>query len=182
MEIHDEDGNVWHKEEARKKRLNKGVNSAHMCIPFQCELYCMRNLEGRDLMEGDVTYIMCLRQAQLDAISGKSHLTIKGHQQEVIPNVWRCESIRKTPSYEPRGPFPLDDPIGMGLIVDMLLKSLMVTGEIKDYVQFGILQKLRSTFARNYSSSPQDVGKGSSFAQGTGRVCLNLCPSQSDWI
>ena len=95
-------------------------------------------------MEGDETYVMYLRWTQLDVISGKSHLTTEGNQQEVIANVWRCKSIRKTPSYESRGPFPLDDPIGMGLVVDVLLKSLTVMGNIKDYVQFDTPRKMRS--------------------------------------
>jgi len=142
----------------------------------------MRNLEGRDLMEGDEAYVMCIRRAQLDAMAGKSHRTIESHRGEVVANVRRCKTIRKTPSYAPRGPFPLDDPIGMGLVVDMLLKSLLATGRIKDYVQFDTLRKMRSTFARNYSSSPHGAGEGSSFAQGTGRVRPTSCPSQSDWI
>jgi len=47
----------------------------------------MRNLEGRDLMEGDEAYVMCIRRAQLDAMAGKSHWTIESHQGEVVANV-----------------------------------------------------------------------------------------------
>ena len=128
-EIQDKAGNVWYKEEARKKRLNEGVNGAHICIFFQCELCWVRNLEGKDHIEGDEKYIMSLIRAQLGALSRKSHLSIKGHQRVVVAKARRCESIRKTPSYEPQGSFPLDDPISMGLEVDMLLKSPMATGE-----------------------------------------------------
>jgi len=46
--IEDELGNPWHKEEERQRRMNQGVDGAHMCILFQCETCWMRNLEGKD--------------------------------------------------------------------------------------------------------------------------------------
>jgi hypothetical protein len=76
----------------------------------------------------------------------------------------------------------MEDPVGMGLVVDMELKILLAKGRIKTHVQFDTLCKLRSTYAKNYTSSPEGVAKGSLFAQGTGRVYPTSCPSQSEWI
>jgi hypothetical protein len=153
-DIKDEEGNLWHNSAARIKRLNMGANGAHACIPFQCETCWMQNLEGRDIGEGDEAYEMCLRRANLDAIAGKARKTISTHRDEVLGTVSACEKIRKTPSYSPRGPFPLEDACGMGLVVEMLVKSYTAKGRISDYVQFKTLRKLRSTYAKKIESSP----------------------------
>ncbi len=48
--------------------------------------------------------------------------------------------INKTPSYHARGPFPLADTVGMGLAVDMELKSLIAKGRTREHIQFLTLQ------------------------------------------
>ena len=80
-------------------------------------------VEGRDIGEGDEAYEMCLWRVNLDAIAGKAKETIDTHRGEVLRTVKNCEKIRKTPSYAPRGPFPLEDSCEMGLAVEMLVKS-----------------------------------------------------------
>jgi hypothetical protein len=135
--IEDELGNPWHKEEERQKRLSQGVDGVHMCTPFQCETCWMRNLERRDPIAGDNdVYIVCIKQANLDTMLGKSTLTILNHAQETSAVVKNASLINKTPSYHARGPFPLADTIGMGLTVDMELKSLIAKGCIREHVQF----------------------------------------------
>ena len=181
-EIKDEEGNLWHNSEARMKRLNTGVKGAHACIPFQCETCWMRNLEGRDISKGDEAYVMCLRRANLDAMAGKAKKTILSHKDEVIRTVKNCKAIRKTPSYAPRGPFPLADSCGMGLVVEMLVKSYTAVGRITEFVQFETIRRLRSTYTKVFESSPAGASEGSSFARGTGRVRPTSCPSQSEWM
>jgi hypothetical protein len=44
--IKDELGNDWHKEEECQRRLTEKVMGAHLCIPFQCGVCWMRNMEG----------------------------------------------------------------------------------------------------------------------------------------
>lgn len=178
----DDQGNKWHNEEVRQKRINEGVSCAHYVIPIQCESCWMYNLEGRNLQAGDEEYIMCLRRATLDSITGKSHLTIKSHRGEMLANVRRCERINKTPSYEPRGPMPMGDTIGMGVAVDMLLKSLHARGRIESWVQYDSVRTLRSAATKNYDSSPLGVGEGASFARGMARVRPTSCPTQSEWM
>ena len=57
--------------------------------------------------------------------------------------------VNKTPSYQPRGPFPLTDIVGMGLAVDMLVKSLVSKGRIESHVQFSTLRRLKATHTKN---------------------------------
>ena len=98
--------------------------------------------------------IACIRRANLDAMAGKSPLTIRGHLLETIMVLRNAERISKTPSFHPRGPFPLSDPVGMGLAIDMLVKSLTAKGRLTDYVQFSTIRKLRGTYSKNWESSP----------------------------
>jgi hypothetical protein len=127
-------------------------------------------------------YLACIWRANLDAMLGKSPLTIRAHRRETIAVLEISRLIGKTLAYHPRGPFPVDDPVGMSLAVDMLLKSLVAKGCIDDHVQFFTLQKLRRTYTKNWESSPAGVTEGALFAKGAGRICLTSCLAQSQWF
>ncbi len=176
--IEDKLGNPWHREEERQRRLNQGVDGAHMCIPFQCKTCWMRNLERRDPVVGDDhVYVACLKCANLDAMLGKSPLTIQNHASETRSVIKNASLINKTPTYYARGPFPLGDAVGMGLAVDMELKSLVARGCIREHVQFSTLQWLRATHTKNWESSPLGMAEGASFLRGLGRIQPTSCPS-----
>ncbi len=111
-----------------------------MCIPFQCEVCWYRNLESKDAEVGrDDVYLACIRRSNLDAMLGKSALTIANHARESRAAVKNAVLISKTPSYHQRGPFLLADTVGMGLAVDMQLKSITAKGRIREHVQFATL-------------------------------------------
>jgi hypothetical protein len=98
-------------------------------------------------------YLMCDRCTNLDAITGKSPLTILAHLRETRGVVLRnAKLVNKTPSYHPRRPYSLLDPVGMGVAVDMLLKSITARGRIKDHVQFSTIRKIRATHTKNFGS------------------------------
>jgi hypothetical protein len=179
----DEEGNLWHKEEERQRQLMIGVEGAHLCIPFQCELCWFRNIERRDPVPGrDDLYLTCIRRANLDAMLGKSPLTIRAHRRETLAALENAASIGKTPAYHPRCPFPMSDEVGMSLAVDMLLKSLRAKGRILDHVQYATLRKMRGTYTKNWESSPAGIREGAAFANGNYRVRQTSCPAQSEWF
>jgi hypothetical protein len=181
--VEDELGNPWHKEEERHRRMNQGVSGAHMCIPFQCEVCWMRNLEARDPIVGrDDVFVACIKRANFDAMLGKSLLTIANHVRECRTVIKNADLINKTPSYYPHGPFSLADVVGMGLAVDMELKSLVARGRIREHVQFSMLRCLRGTHTKNWESSPLGVAEGASFAKGLGRIRPTSCSSQLEWF
>jgi hypothetical protein len=161
-------GNLWHKEEERQRQLTEGVEGSHLCIPFQCEVCWIRNIEGRDPVPGrDDLLLTCIRRANLDAMLGKSPLTIKAHRQETVATLVNAASIGKTPAYHPRGPFPLSDEVGMSLAVDMLLKSLRAKGRILDHVQYATLRKMRAMYTKNWESSPAGIREGAALPTGS---------------
>jgi hypothetical protein len=113
---------------------------------------------------------------------GKSLLTIRAHRSQTLSSLQNAMRIDKTPAYHPRGPFPKEDPVGMSLAVDMLLKSLVAKGRILDHVHFSTLQKMRSTYTKNWESSPAGVKEVSAIANGKYRVRQTNCPAQSEWF
>jgi hypothetical protein len=181
--IQDVAGNLWHKESKRQEQMRTGVEGAHLCILFQCEVCWVRNLEGRDPRgESDEVYLAFIRCANLDAMLGKSPHTIRVHRRETIAVFENSRLIGKTPAYHPRGPFPVGNPVGMSLAVDMLIKSLVAKGRIVDHVHFSTLWKLQGTYTKNWESSPAGVTEGASFAKGASWICPTSCPAQSKWF
>jgi hypothetical protein len=98
----------------------------------------------------------------------KLPLTIVAYLRETITVVRKAGLINKRPLYQPRGPFPLANSVGMGLAVDMLVKSLVSRGRIKCHIQFSTIQRLRAMYTKNWESLPNGVAKGASFAKGLG--------------
>ncbi len=115
-------------------------------------------MEGRDPNGNDECYLACIKRANLDAMTGKSPLRIGAHLRETVMVINNAALVNKTPSYQPRGPFPLMDIVGMGLAVDMLVKSLVSKGHIESHVQFSTLRRLRATHTKNWESSPLGGG------------------------
>ncbi len=97
--IKDEEGNLWFWQEQREQRINQGVQGAHPSIPFQCEECWLFNLERRLLgPEFDDVYVMCICQANLDAMAGRSVLTIEGHTAAIKQTIENSWLMRKTPT------------------------------------------------------------------------------------
>jgi hypothetical protein len=85
-------------QDKREDGINHGVRGAHAFIPFQCESCWFLNLEGH-LPDPrlDEVYLMCIRQANLDSMGGRSTTTIKVHAAAKKCTVANCARIRKTP-------------------------------------------------------------------------------------
>ena len=117
----------------------------------------MINLEGRLPEPGlDDAFVMCLRQANLDAMGGLAMTTIVSHANSIGSLVENCWLIRKTPSIPHRGVTRLGDDVGMVVAVDMLLHSLTAKPRLKGerFVQFDSVRKVQGTFTLAWESSP----------------------------
>lgn len=183
--IEDALGNIWHGQEAEEEMLNHGVKGAHITIPFQCERCWMVNLEGRlPRGEEDRVYLQCIRRASLDAFHGPAASTIAAHRTGVDRVVRQCSLINKTPSFPPRGPMPVGDPIGMGVAVEMLHHSINRTGRVnkEGFISFAAMRKGRGVYSTTYRASPEGVGDSNAFVSGFSNVSLTNCPTQSEWF
>lgn len=183
--IEDEEGNVWYKQGQREERINHGVKGSNASIPFQCERCWMINLEARLPAEGlDDLYVACIRRANLDASGGLAESTIKSKASSIKRTVGECKMLRKTPFIPNRGPMPMEDNVGMGMAVEMLLHSLVARPRLKDqkFIQFDSMRKLRSVFTSAWESSPRGISEGSTFASGTAKITVTSCPTQQRWF
>jgi hypothetical protein len=181
----DKEGNLWFRQEQREQRINQGVRGAHASIPFQCKDCWLLNLEGQLLVPRlDDMYVMCIRQANLDAMGGRAVATIKGHAAAVKQTIQNSWLIRKTPTIPHRGPMPLTDNLGMGMAVDMLYNSLSAKPRLKgeSFIQFDSMQRPRATFTAAWESLPSGIEEGATFATGTMRVTVTTCPTQQKWF
>ncbi len=105
-----------------------------------------------------------------------------GHPSQVQSVINNVGLINKMPSNQPRGPFPLSDPVGMGLAVEMLLvKSLTAKGRLQVHVQFSTIRRLRATYTKTWESSLSGVSEGATFAKGLGRIQPISCNAQLEW-
>ena len=126
----------------------------------------MRQLEKRDPTSADSDYIMYIRRVNLDAIAGRSKKTISAHNNKMARIIGNCKALGKTPSYPPRGPFPNEDCVGMGVAVDMQYESVHAIGRIRHHIQFSSLRHVRSTYTVSYQSSAVGLQEGAAFSKG----------------
>lgn len=115
-------------------------------------------------------------------MAGRAKSTVEAHVGRIAETIRYCRLINKTPRLEPRGPFPLGDLVGMGLAVDMLMKSLVAKGQIGTHIQFDTMQETRSTYTKMWESSPTGIAEGSSFSGNASKIRFTSCPSQSVWF
>lgn len=170
-EVKDTEGNTWHQEEGRMKRLNQGVEGAHLCTSFQCELCWFRNLIGKDPLPGvhDMA-IRCLCRCNLDIFAGRLPSTIRGNKLEILTLQKNFESIGMPMLLQSLGPLPVGDLVEMEIALGMQLKSITAKGRIVDSVKFATVRGVRGTATLNRQASPLGMGEASSFSRGKGRV------------
>jgi hypothetical protein len=110
----------------------------------------MQNLEGRDPRPlKDKVYMVCIKWANLDAMLGKAPLTIGHHVRDTKLGIKNAVLVHKTPLFHAWGSFAVGDPVGMGLAMDMLVKSLVAKGRLESHAQFSTLRWLRLTYTKN---------------------------------
>jgi len=182
MEMEDEAGNLWYKQHERNDRINTGISGANLVMPFQCECCWMRVLENRNPGPGDERLVASIRRVNLDAMTGTSEHTIKSHVGRTQRILAINKKYGKTPNFEPRGPLPAKDLVGMGVAVDMILYSIEAVGRIGPFVTFGTLRQIRSTATKNYDSSPRGIQEVTCFSVGKGKVRPTACPTQSEFF
>ncbi len=179
----DEADNPWYKQHEREYRINHGVVGSHLSMPIVCECCWIRILEKRSPRPGlDDHLVACIRRVNLDAMTGKSKDTIKAHLGRIKRVLAVNAKYGKTPTFEPRGPLPPTDQLGMGVAMDMVMYSLEAVGRNEKTVQYETLRQIRSTATRNYDSSPLGISEMICFSSGKGKVRPTRCPTQSEFF
>jgi hypothetical protein len=117
-------------------------------------------------------YLKLIRQANLDAMSGRAITTMTAHAAATKRLVRRCALIGKTPTIPPRRPLPMSDLVGMSVAVDMLFHLLTANPRLEgeSHIQLNSMCRVQSTCMRMWESSPQVITEGSAFSSGFGQT------------
>jgi hypothetical protein len=172
------------KESADEFRFKRARDGDHLVTPFQCDLCHFRNILKRDPIQNlpqDIRIQKLIRRANLDALWAREPITVKttlavGRQGASI-----AASLGfKDKLFQPMGPFPLDDSFGMAAAIVMLQSSLR-PGQNDKFVQFGTVQKFRSSFSNIYHASVQGL-QATVMAKDTRKMTVTKCPTYGEFF
>jgi hypothetical protein len=132
----------------------------------------------------DDVYVMCIRQANLDAMGGRAVLTIQSHASALKRVIQNCCMIRKTPTIPLRGPMPCADDLVMGMAVDMLFNLLMAKPCLKGekHIQFDLMRRPKATFTSAWESSPGEIREGATFCDGGNEGDRHIMPYSTEVV
>ena len=107
---------------------------------------------------------------------------IKYHLVEVNRNVIKCKDTVKAPSYSYLGPHPVEELLGMGLDVDMLMQSQDL-GRLRSFAEFDTFRISQSTFYTVCQTSIEGVIEVAYFGDNH-RINTSLikCNTQTIWF
>ncbi len=179
----DEGGFVW-SANPDQQRYQVGRDGNHLVTTFQCDDCVSINLLLRRPLPdspSDSLTLCCIRRLNLDALWGKETSTVDSTAQAIRQTVRLLEPLGRQPQYPRLGPFPVEDTLGYGVAVAMLLKSLE-PGRYDTHQQFATIRKLRAGYHNVFMSSV--LGSSSLRAVGGDKAkhFMNTCPTYSGWF
>ena len=146
-------------------RFKEGREGDYLLCMFQCDVCHFLNMQHRlpdRERTTDALLLMCIRRASLDAFWSRERSTVGQNRREGIRYAGICETLGLPvdDAYPRRGPFRLEDVMGMKLACGMLVRSLNA-GKNAKTIQFDTMRKMRSHMS-NYSHACVD-GFGATF-------------------
>jgi hypothetical protein len=143
-------------------RFKEGREGDHLLCTFQCDGCHFLNIQHRlaDVERpADELLLMCIRRASLDAFWSRERSTVGQNRREGIRYASICETLGMSvdEAYPRRGPFGLEDGMGMKLACGMLMRSLN-EGKNAKTIQFDTMRKLRSHMSNYSHACPDGVG------------------------
>lgn len=128
-----------------------------LMLPFQCEWCWFINLKRQLPVPGagsDEKLLEYIRRANLDAMWAKEPSTVDGVlRQERKAARLRAELGLESPNYPERGPWPVEDTVGMTTCLTILAASTKPGSYHKTHQQYDTIRKLRSVYTSIYQSS-----------------------------
>lgn len=121
----------------------------------------------------------CIRQANLDALSGREVSTIESTLHAATHK--NVDAGKNEPSYPGLGPFPTEDNLGYAVEIVMLLKS-REPGRYAAYQQFKSIHKLRAGYSNIYMASLTGSESLRSVGGDKTKVSLNHRPTHTLWF
>ena len=143
-------------------RFREAREGDHLLCAFQCDVCHFVNMQRRlpdSEKTSDELLLTCIRRAILDAFWSRERSTVGQNRREGVRYVGICEALGLSPdeAYPRRGPFKVEDGMGMKLACGMLLRSLNA-GKNAKTIQFDTMRKLRSHMSNYSHACPDGVG------------------------
>ncbi len=149
-------GAVW-KREKDEGRYMYARDGDMWAMPFQCEFCWIVNLKRREYRAHDPQdVLLCayLRRFNLNVMWSKESRTVGANLRELLKGARMSHELGLNPLNLPRGPWPVDDPYGCQIGLEILRASQLKGRHSPDYQQFDTICKIRAGFSIAYESSP----------------------------
>lgn len=155
-DLENDKGLIWGQSKKRNRFLQARKGDM-LSFLFQCEHCWFVNLMKRPASEftpHDLEVMTYIRRVNLDMFWAKEPQTVsnsfKAYQQA------RRNSFLKgmPPDFIVQGPYPLSDPYGMGIAIDILVQSERQGKSPGSHVGYTSLAKIRSGYATLYNATP----------------------------
>ena len=179
----DESGFKWCRS-GDEERYEVARDGDFLMTTFQCDLCVFRNLKQRSPIRNEVKddlLLCCIRRANLDALWGRETTTVEANVRSARQMLSLWKKVDLTPTFPSLGPFAVEDSMGYGVAVAMLLKSLE-GGRYQVYQQFETIRKLRSSYSNIFMASVQGATSQRSVGRDTSKMFLTTNPTQSLWF
>lgn len=124
-------------------------------IAFQCDACWFCNLKGRTPRENSLAdnwLLAFIRRVNLDAMWAREKGTVAQTYYSVTKMIRLDRELGLTPKLPSRGPWPLSDPIGFQVALQIIKASTERGRNDAEYQQYDSIRKLRSGFANTYES------------------------------
>ena len=151
---------------------------------FQCECCHFQNIKKRNPILGtfDEKLLGYTKRAILDSFWSRESSTVRASLGELKRDIGFGHELDMTveeAGYPPRGPFPINDNMGMGQAIIMLRRS-QEPGRYDTFVQFNTARKHRSAFGNYWHTTPQ-VLTTSIFSSEGRKTMATDCPVYGHW-
>ena len=124
---------------------------------------------GSEFRTSDCELMSYFRRANLDMFWSKEASTVAGSLSAYKQARRNRVLMGMPPEIIPQGPYPIGDPYGMAIAVDILKQSQRPGKNSKNYTQYDSVRKLRSGYSNLFAASPA-LNKGFSGTDDTYKI------------
>lgn len=165
-------------------RFNYGRNGDHLVTTFLCDYCIFYMLKQRNPLSDnahDKLLLITIRRMNLDALWSREPSTVSRNLSSCDMMIKMLKRVDLQPDFEPLGPFPNKDILGIRVAIAMLQKSLE-PGKYADYTQFETMRKFRSVSSNQYLASISGCLAAVSIGKAATKQFMTNAPTQTLWF
>jgi hypothetical protein len=171
---------------SERERFKVGRVGDHLMTQFQCDLCHFRNVQGWSpdpTCSLDVTILMCIRRANLDALWSRETTTVYQNWREGVKFITKSRALGLNSARNlPRmGPFPVKDDVSMYTAILMLMRALD-PGVNEATIQFTTARRFRSFFFNLWNVSLKGCQLDTIAIRETTKMTVTSSPTNKDWF